>query len=299
MKIWNFMISQSKTCLQGTSFYAFDEFISLLKCLKGKDLDSKNLWENLCLNIRTIFDQRKLVTFRTEEKFFSLRMISTNKKLNGNSNPQEPENHLVRNSIDNHFYHFGDENDGRAVLPFNFKDGKLILDGEIYNIRSHFLKFEKDIFTIVKDYTSCLVGIFASPEASSKDYRSQEVMFYWTIANASHQNFHGKTGVEFFRNVVINLQLPIVDGLNYIPPNLNEDFIPVNLKVFLNSLSIPYLIPERPSKEFKSSLAGLCEFGVIYRCPNATGMDIGFEMFRNGLTCHSYVECKYTRIKRY
>jgi len=64
----------------------------------------------------------------------------------------------------------------------------LILDGEIYNVRSHFLKFEKDIFTslalwynvikdtetvamIVKDYTSCLVGIFASPEASSKDYR--------------------------------------------------------------------------------------------------------------------------------
>ena len=202
------------------------------------------------------------------------------------------------------------------MLPFNFKDGKLILDGEIYNIRSHFLKFEKDIFTslalwynvikdtetvamIVKDYTSCLVGIFASPEASSKDYRSQEVMFYWTIANASHQNFHGKTGVEFFRNVVINLQLPIVDGLNYISTNLNEDFIPVNLKVFLNSLSIPYLIPERPSKEFKSSLAGLCEFGLIYRCPNATGMDIGFEMFRNGLTCHSYVECKYTRIKRY
>jgi hypothetical protein len=61
----------------------------------------------------------------------------------------------------------------------------------------------------------------------------------------------------------------------------------------LNPLTIPYLLPEAPSNDFKSSLAGLCDFDVVYRCPNLLNMDVGFYLRRHGQSCPAFVECKY------
>jgi hypothetical protein len=58
-------------------------------------------------------------------------------------------------------------------------------------------------------------------------------------------------------------------------------------------LTIPYLLPEAPSNDFKSSLAGLCDFDVVYRCSNSSGLDVGFYLRRHGQSCPAFVECKY------
>ena len=327
VKIWNFMISQSKTCLQGSSYYAFYFFIQALKSYKTKSLNSCAFWNNICKNLHLKFKDRKQKAFENDGKFFSLRMFSTNKKFaedqvkpkKGNKKTstekekEEEENEgsaLVRNSIDHHFFHFGNQNEP-SVIKFGHDKVGLTLNRESYPLRSHFLPFGKDTFTsfalwnnipnadgdykctvasIVQGYINSLVGIFASPAASSNDFRAQEVMSYWAIANASHQNFNGKTkGVDFFFNFFKNIQ--VHDTLDFAEfDNMN---IPTSLESFLNSLSIPYLIPERPSAEFKSSLAGLCDFGVVYQCPNSASMDIGFELRRDGRTCDAFVECKY------
>jgi hypothetical protein len=84
-----------------------------------------------------------------------------------------------------------------------------------YKARSHVLPFEKDSFTsfaIWKNYPNdndanlCTVALIAQNymnclEANSaKSSAAQEIINYWSIANASHQNFDGKTeGVDIFR----------------------------------------------------------------------------------------------------
>jgi hypothetical protein len=58
-------------------------------------------------------------------------------------------------------------------------------------------------------------------------------------------------------------------------------------------LTIPYLLPETPLNDFKSSLAGLCDFDVVYRCSNLLKMDVGFYLRRHGQSCPAFVESKY------
>jgi hypothetical protein len=69
--------------------------------------------------------------------------------------------------------------------------------------------------------------------------------------------------------------------------------LPEKLESFLNTWTIPYLLPEAPSNDFKSSLAGLCDFDVVYRCSNLLKMDVGFYLRRHGQSCPAFVEWKY------
>ena len=115
-------------------------------------------------------------------------------------------------------------------------------------------------------------------------------MTYWAIANASHHNFNGRTGgIKFFKDLVRNIQL-FDNDIGICFENLS---IPSKLNNFLKAFTVPYLIPESPSSEFKSSLAGLCDIGIIQRCSNATRFDVDFELFMNEKKYHAFVECKY------
>ena len=153
VKIWNFMISQSKTCLQGSSYYAFYFFIQELKSYKTKSLNSCAFWNNICKNLHLKFKDRKQKAFENDGKFFSLRMFSTNEKFTGDQNKKvstgKEENKgaaLVRNSIDHHFFHFGNQNEP-SVIKFGHDKFGLTLNRESYPLRSHFLPFGKDTFT--------------------------------------------------------------------------------------------------------------------------------------------------------
>lgn len=44
LRIWSFMISQTETCLQGTAFHVFDEFIKLVASYSDKDLNMNAIW---------------------------------------------------------------------------------------------------------------------------------------------------------------------------------------------------------------------------------------------------------------
>jgi hypothetical protein len=217
---------------------------------------------------------------------------------------------MVKKSIDYHFYHFGDE-DSPSVIQFGHDEVGLTLKKMPYKIRSHFTPFYKDSFTsfalwnndpnyndtnlctvasITQNYVNCLEGLPVNASAESNDFRAQEVMTYWSIANASHQSFNGKTrGVDFFLDFFKNVQ--ILDS--HILNELKKLRLPEKLESFLNTLNIPYLLPETPLNDFKSSLAGLCDFDVVYRCPNLLKMDVGFYLRRHGQYCPAFVECKY------
>jgi hypothetical protein len=135
LKIWEFMVSQSKTCLQGSSFYSFNFFVKeIIKSYEGKSLNSPVLWKNICKKIYIVFRERKeKAVFENDGKYFSLRMFSTNKKfsedqinsiiLNNIEDMQTTETEaamMVEKSIDYHFYHFGDE-DSPSVIKFNME----------------------------------------------------------------------------------------------------------------------------------------------------------------------------------
>jgi hypothetical protein len=63
---------------------------------------------------------------------------------------------------------------------------------------------------------------------------------------------------------------------------------------FLDTYNHSLLIPEKPDVELRSLLSGLLDLGVCYRCKNSTGMDVGFEIVKDGVRGISYSECKYT-----
>jgi hypothetical protein len=332
LKIWKFMVSQSKTCLQGSSYYSFNFFVKkIIELYEGKTLNSSALWNSICKKIHYEFKGRKgRAFFGNDGKYFSLRMFSTNKKFsedqikfirrsNNNENIQTTETEaeteteaamMVKKSINYHFYHFGDAN-SPSVIKFGHDRYGLTLNRVPYQLRSHFTPFIKDSFTsfalwnndpidndtnlctvalITQNYVNCLEGLPVKASAVSNDFRAQEVMTYWSIANASHQSSNGTTGgVEFFRNFFKNIQILDSHSLD----ELKELRLPEKLESFLNTLTIPYLLPEAPSNHFKSSLAGLCDFDVVYRCPNSSGMDVGLYLRRHGQSCPAFVECKY------
>jgi hypothetical protein len=327
------MVSQSKTCLQGSSYYSFNFFVKeIIKSYEGKTLNSSALWNSICKEIHNTFKGRKeKAFFENDGKYFSLRMFSTNKKFSEDQIKSRRSNNIadmqtteteaeteteaaimVKKSIDYHFYHFGDAN-SPSVIQFGHNKYGLTLTGEPYQLRSHFLPFIKDSFTsfalwddvprsrshsnlkftiasITQKYVNCLEGLPVNASAESNNFRAQEVMTYWSIGNASHQNFNGKTrGVEFFLDFFKNIQILDSHSLD----ELKGLRLPEKLESFLNTLTIPYLLPEAPSNDFKSSLAGLCDFDVVYRCSNLLKMDAGFYLRRHGQSCPAFVECKY------
>jgi hypothetical protein len=325
LKIWEFMVSQSKTCLQGSSYYSFNFFVEkIIELYEGKTLNSSALWNSICKEIHYVFKGRKgRAFFGNDGKYFSLRMFSTNKKFSedqidsiisiNNENIQTTETEaaiMVKKSIDYHFYHFGDAN-SPSVIQFGHDKYGLTLKKMSYKARSHILPFEKDSFTsfalwnndpnyndtnlctvawITQNYVNCLEGLPVNASAEYNDFKAQEIMTYWSIGNASHQNFNGQTrGVDFFLDFFKNIQILDSHSLD----ELKELRLPKKLEYFLNTLTIPYLLPETPSNDFKSSLAGLCDFDVVYRCSNSSGMDVGFYLRRHGQYFPAFVECKY------
>lgn len=74
IKVWNILVKQSETCLQGASYYAFTNFIALLTGYHLKSLNVEELWVNLCDNMHNKFSLRK-PSAMTLGNFFSLRMF--------------------------------------------------------------------------------------------------------------------------------------------------------------------------------------------------------------------------------
>jgi hypothetical protein len=46
------MVSQSKTCLQGSSYYSFNFFVKeIIELYNGEFLNSSALWNSICVNV--------------------------------------------------------------------------------------------------------------------------------------------------------------------------------------------------------------------------------------------------------
>jgi hypothetical protein len=315
-KIWDFIKIQSFSNLQGTSFYSFLYFVCGLKEFSGRQLNSRRVWITICTKISNSFQGRKEISFSKEGRYFSLRMFCTIRKYGCNNSSVIKENlednseGQVLNSIDQHFYYFGEGDENTNVLSFKCnRKGNLVLNSVAYKMKSYYKSFEKDFFTcmalwtlpaielgdsvaeVSKSHNESLSKDPTNPSTSVNDFRSQEVMAYWSLADSSHQNYQGETeGIDFIKNFAENVQLKI--GNSY--PVLETQELPSNLSNFLSSIIVPYLLPHEPNINFESALEGICLLGTCSRCSNNTGLDISFDLIKEGTRRTGYVECKYT-----
>lgn len=115
LKFWDMLVKQSETCLQGTSYFVFTNFIDLLTEYHDKNLNMERLWLELCRNMYNKFCMRKSTSMNLG-KFFSLRMFSTNTNFflgvarNGYDENDfeitEENETAIKDSITYHFYFF-------------------------------------------------------------------------------------------------------------------------------------------------------------------------------------------------
>lgn len=152
----------------------------------------------------------------------------------------------------------------------------------------------ESVASIVKNCVSTLYLPGVNSNASSNNFKVQEEMVYWAIANASHQSFTGETGgVDFLISLVNNVQCPSDNSPNPHMAALKEQSIPEKLNLFLRKLTVPFLIPDEPDSNLKSSFAEILKLGHCFRCPNNMGIDIGFDAIIDDHPIHCLVECKY------
>ena len=229
LKLWNILVHQSRTSLQGVALFSVTVFLQALKAGKGTELIVSKIWEIICSEIKKKIENRKIQAFENNGPFYSLRMISPKCSLQQKTVKDKGHDSIIINeaqvysSIDEHFYYFGDPTDGN-VTSFDFVRKRLRLNGIYYEVKSYFLPFELDMFTsfslwhgississvatIVSAYKKNLIDIMPNDQAMSNNWRAQEVVAYWSLASSSHQSFAGKTtGIKFFCNLIGNLQV--------------------------------------------------------------------------------------------
>jgi hypothetical protein len=308
------MGQQSKTCLQGVAVYVHSAFKDGLLKQSGKQLDVVAIWEQIVHFLHDKLEQRKPAAFRNDGPFHSLAMISNfrvisdkNSRELDNSNRPVPTAEIVFETINKHYYYFGNVDDP-IVIPLNNCNGVLEYKKRPYNC-SNFNLFKDDMFlcmaiwyhicytlrnsvaSIMGRYINTLSTAFKNCNALRNDSGSQECMVYWALCNSSHKAIHSLIPCpQFLNNFIENVQMD-QETLRMIHLKLNS--LP-KLEAFLARIKIPYLVPaEIISSEIISKLDGLCKFGNCTRLSNKSGLDIGFELFLDDIVRKGFVECKY------
>ena len=323
-KITDFLLDQAKSSLQGTSAFVFKFFSEALYRQKNGTLDPFAIWNSIYLNIIRIFRLRKGVSFSINDIYYGLRMFDVNEKLVASSlaNGYEVTEQDVTRSIDQHFYYFG-PNTPECVLPLKLSSNgtKLFLNlssdsysasslpfssGSIpYTMTSYYSLLEDDFFTTIALWTfkmkdpsvaavvlhnRLLVDYFVpkNDNALSNDFRIQEAMSYFAIGASSHQNCLGLTRAsDFLCHLIGHVQI-------------SKEFAPFasikiceNLAIFLERITISYLIPKK-SEKLEFMLTGICKLGLCTRTANMDGIDIAFDIEYLSKPSTAIVECKYT-----
>lgn len=332
------MMRQCQTSISGVTFYSFDFLIQALKLQANSILDCSKIWNHICLNRFLTFEFRKPTAFKRDGPFYSLRAFSTTSATITSETEDTRSVDFGQRitfaecSINEHFYYFGYPEE-RNILKFKYDGTNLVDTNGTYYVKSYFPPFQDDIFThlaiwyklksntsvgsVVSAYKRVLLDITPNINSMSNDFRSQENVAYWSIAHSTHQNFNGNTeGALFFTNVVKNFQsfdpnVKAVEtaGTDSIPLGLvsiKSLSVPTSLQNFLEKIKVPYLLPSKlPNLEFGGDMVnfedffeGFCNFGVCSRCTNQMGLDVCFDLFKDGEMRVGYVECKYTKLHK-
>ena len=305
LKLWSLIVEQSKTALQGVVIRVIIALLEGLRLQRGCNLEVSKIWGNICFKLGFMFRERKPEAFSDDGSYFSLRMFYPDFTFAQPKENTEIEfknlESKVYNSINHHFYYFGDSSDP-GIFPFGHDGKHLKLKGEVYRVRSFFKPFYEDCFSkfaiwsqvhsyysIARILAEYLLQSTPPPPnklAAVNDSGSQENMVFWAVADATHKSYEGLTkGPEFVKNLIKNAQMEIVQIAEF----------PATLESFLRRLTIPFLIPGRNGEFVQDSLNGLCEIGQCYRSANKDSVDVKFEVSlgSNGQRSFGFAECKY------
>ena len=301
-KLFMFLLKQSQTCLQGVSFYSLQAFIDALKSLRGKELDCNLIWESICCKINRIFIARKSPAFSIDGAFYSLYAFSLDSAINSTTGSMALNEGEAENSINSHFYYFGNRSGEEIVTLSCDAEGAICKpNNDSYSMKSHFSSVSDDFLTHSllwfspqedgASIASIIENFMKSKSNLKNNSNSQEFMVTLSISNASHRSFNGQTrGIDFFTLLIKNLMVfvPKYPGLDDLlkstPPSLSN---------FLERVSVPYLVPNL-TPELQSDLQGIVRIGECRRCSDNEGVDVAFTIFIDNVEVGtSYVECKY------
>lgn len=195
-KLWKLLLDQSETGLQGIVSQAFLNLIESLKSSLGSQLNVKSIWVSICDDLSGRIFKRKMNAFHNNGPYYSLRMFSTEKTLSAKS--EQKGNNFIEKSIDRHFYYFGSRDDP-VTLNLDYDGRELYFNRNPYDLCSHFLPFDRNILlnmgiwknncnktsiaSIVAKHRKHISDALPNIHAKSNDFRAQETMSYWAIAN--------------------------------------------------------------------------------------------------------------------
>jgi hypothetical protein len=312
------IVSQAKSALQGISFVVLDELIQILKVIANGN-QSLNIWAILIDNITNTLMSRKRGLRSRASLFFSLSSFSLNPNMvliNNNSSYREGP---ASTAVNQNLYYFGSRRTSRVLKLSRTSDTLLEADSEIeYRFKSYMSNFSEDVFThtvlwnllhrlnatdsvrlmkskvtVAKLVESIYREVYfpVNFRAIYRDSNYQEHLALLALSHSSHQNVNGVTdGLNFFKEFAVHVQilgkdLTRMDGLL-------RDFVtgcPPTLAAFLESLNVPYLVPQSTTETFPTFLVGsVMRSGTCQRAANSLGFDLYFSVNDS----FGYVECK-------
>lgn len=324
-KIAEFLIQQAKTSLPGVISLVFSRLLELV----STSSDDKILWSKLTESFTLNISNRKY-GLKTKNGLFASSHILIFPSIVEDGN-------YSANLVENHLFYYGARNDVTFQLDLQYENenvaanqtalkGVLMRNGVKYIDKCNFPELHEDFFTtfaclnvwnyavikegkegkkrwtmacLYEEYLRTRLNFNIEVDKTVQKSFYFELLSYWSICCASHQNFNGKNaGVDVFWEFVKNLQRSKDSEGNIQRIKFtNSDPLNDNLNAILKKVEVPYLLRfPADDNESNSLKAFLNDFMVTGECHfplDAFGWDVAFTMKFNGIPKDGLIECKY------
>ena len=256
------MKNQCETCLQGVAIFVFQHLKKKLVDQRGKQLDVKDIWKDILVNLRLRLQDRKPLAFKTIGRYHSLAMMTNYQMiLEGDTrifDQTTPTFEIILETINQHFYFFGRTNDP-VVVPFIYDGTELRFNGEAYQTCSYFKLFFENVFfclavwiavgydqfkssanneinfykgvsvaSIVTEYIMKLRNASTNQKAAKNNFSIQECVIHWALCISTSKSFSNlNSGFHLLKRFIFNVQIDeetIIDIKNF---NINIGTNPI------------------------------------------------------------------------
>ena len=238
------MMNQCETCLQGVANIIFQHLKKKLVDQRGKQLDVKDIWKDILVNLRLRLQDIKPSAFKTIGRYHSLAMMTNCQMiLDGYLqifDQSRPTSEIVLKSINQHFYFFGLTNDP-VVFPFNYDGLSLLFNGYPYRNCSYFKLFSENVFFCLAVWIGVEYAEFESSvntdidfykgnsvasivaeyiqESLKNNLSSQGCVIHWALCSSTSKSFSNlNPGFHLLNRFIFNVQIDegtIIDIKNF------------------------------------------------------------------------------------
>jgi hypothetical protein len=327
------LILQAETSLPGIISLIFIRLLNLLP----KHSIGKELWKQLVEGLTLDISARKIGLMDKDGLFASSHILT----FPSVDETVVEVGRYSANLVENHLFYYGTRDDTTFQLDLQYDTNNIMTRGQSelkilltrngskYIDKCNFPELNEDFFTTFACLNMWNIDVIKNDKAGEnrltmaslyKDYLKQihnfnlgvaktvqnsfslELLSYWSICRASHQNVNGETdGVDVFWEFVKNLQKS-EDSYGNIQAIKFIDSEPLNpkLKNILEKIKVPYLMrfPVGLSKQstrasLKEYIGDFIEIGEASFPRDKFGWDVTFDMKCDGVSKTGLIECKF------